>query len=144
MLCCRPAVVSGNAHLSIATGGWPTVGAARYMSPELFEQNVVDLHMVDVYAYAIVLWQLLSRGGVPFDEVARGDYRAIRDAVGRCGERPDVDAVVVPSTDDAMRRALRQLLLDAWKVQPTARPSFVAIVDVLQPSAAVLQMRSEV
>lgn len=113
------------------------VATPEFMSPEFFTQQVNDFQKVDTYAFAIVLWQLLSRGALPFGDT-RG-YQNLKNAVVKRGERPDLSLIDVPTPN--VKEKLFQLIQTMWQDHASARPSFVGIVDILAPMLAVEQMK---
>jgi len=79
----------------------------------------------DVYAYGIVMWQILTFGEIPFDGFTA---TCIRQCV-KTGDRPDSYplnfSLTLPST-------YINLMKECWQQRPENRPSFSLIVGSLQ------------
>lgn len=90
----------------------------RWMAPELFEENPDYTIACDVYSFAIVLWELLSRQR-PFHHL---HYELIALRVTQ-GHRP-----VIPVTIPVSLQTLLQL---CWLQKPTDRPSMKDVIKTL-------------
>ena len=93
------------------------IGTPHWMAPELLGQDGTYDMKVDVYAYAILLWEICS-SSVPYKGIAPAQVIArviINDM------RPPVPENATP--------ALKQLIVSAWQRDPTKRPTFVDIVN---------------
>mmetsp|Transcript_13534 Transcript_13534/g.29719 ORF Transcript_13534/g.29719 Transcript_13534/m.29719 type:complete len:287 (-) Transcript_13534:354-1214(-) len=88
------------------------VGTCLWMAPEVATKHYDE--KVDVYSFAIVMFELLSCA-IPF---AGHMIRDIRPAVSR-GVRPDLDAV-----DFGTPAELTNLMVRCWAHLPTDRPAF--------------------
>ena len=116
----------------------PQLGTPMYMAPELFghgravakgkgpqakgkckPRSLTDYQRHDVYAYAIVLWELFAEA-VPFADEDFGSPFELAFHV-RDGGRPE-------PTPDSMPEALQELMYQAWDTDPGERPSFTEIV----------------
>ncbi|KAH0790504.1 TKL family protein kinase [Histomonas meleagridis] len=91
------------------------VGTVHWMAPELFVSSSYD-YKVDVYAYGILLWELLT-GHMPFH-----DMKPMQVAYAVCKEnkRPKIPSKTPPS--------LRDLITSCWDQNPSKRPSFKKIL----------------
>ncbi|XP_019182498.1 PREDICTED: serine/threonine-protein kinase Nek1-like [Ipomoea nil] len=104
------------------------VGSFRWMAPEVYsrEQHGITRlttrynHKVDVYSFAIVLWELLTNK-TPFQGK---DNNAIAQAVIN-NERPSLDEEHIP--DD-----IHHLLESCWSNDPLQRPEFSHISELLE------------
>ena len=90
------------------------IGTPHWMAPELFEKHDYT-NKVDVYAYGILLWEMVS-GTHPFK-----GQSAIQIAYSVCKlhERPAIPHRV--------SREMRDLISECWAQDPSARPGFSRI-----------------
>ena len=91
------------------------IGTANWMAPELFESQTYNLK-VDVYAYAILLWEMLAEA-VPFSGL---NQIQIGMAVCTRKERP-----IIPENTPPL---LKKLITSCWHQEPDNRPTFAQIV----------------
>ena len=104
------------------------LGTPWFMAPELYMDDYRDKYtgVVDVYAYAVFLYQLLS----PSEDMTLDDKKAVRSKedwmmrVGRRGARP-----VRP---DGISDFYWDLIKRCWSQNPNERPRFIEILDHLQ------------
>lgn len=92
-------------------------GTCHWMAPEVFKGGNYD-EKVDVYSYAMVLFEIICRE-IPFEE-----SEAV--AVGKLitqGKRPDIEAVPPDCP-----KPLMDLMLQCWAQEPQDRPPFDVIV----------------
>mmetsp|Transcript_1668 Transcript_1668/g.4079 ORF Transcript_1668/g.4079 Transcript_1668/m.4079 type:complete len:96 (+) Transcript_1668:42-329(+) len=73
---------------------------------------------VDVYAFGICLWEMVSRL-IPFDGTPPGQLK--EHIIG--GGRPEVPL--------SCPKSMANLIKDCWQQEATARPSFTKIHDIL-------------
>jgi serine/threonine protein kinase len=90
------------------------VGTPYWMAPEIFEGENYS-HKVDVYAFGVLLWELLTEQ-IPFN--GRSAMQVIT-AVTQRPQRP-----IIPENCPV---GLRQLIECAWDHNPYCRPSFAQI-----------------
>ncbi|KAL6066712.1 Dual specificity protein kinase [Balamuthia mandrillaris] len=92
-------------------------GSPFWMSPELL-RGFPPSEQSDIYAYAVVLWSIMTRTsptiGVPYEETRQ----YMRDVVHKA-RRPPMPLDMFPS--------LRALIEEAWHQDHTKRPSFTEI-----------------
>jgi len=100
----------------LMTGNLGTLG---WMAPELFLGRTYS-EKIDVYSFAIVLWELLSHG-LPFDQIEV--WRIPLMITG--GERPIIPKTNCP--EDFIR-----LIRICWVHHPEQRPSFINIMKYLK------------
>uniref|UniRef100_A0A0D9WL58 Protein kinase domain-containing protein n=1 Tax=Leersia perrieri TaxID=77586 RepID=A0A0D9WL58_9ORYZ len=100
-------------------------GTYRWMAPELY--STVTLrhgekkhynHKVDVYSFAIVLWELLHNK-MPFEGMSN-----LQAAYAAAFKN------IRPSADD-LPGELSEILTTCWKEEPNERPNFTQIVQML-------------
>ncbi|CAJ2642886.1 unnamed protein product [Trifolium pratense] len=93
-------------------------GTYRWMAPEVIEHKPYD-HKVDVFSFAIVLWELLT-GKLPYEHLS-----PLQAAVGvvHKGLRPKIPRHTHPK--------LVELLQWCWHQDPSLRPNFSEILEFL-------------
>ncbi|XP_062163679.1 serine/threonine-protein kinase STY17-like isoform X2 [Alnus glutinosa] len=101
-------------------------GTYRWMAPELIEHKAYD-HKVDVFSFGVLLWELLTRK-LPYEHLT-----PLQAAVGvvQKGLRPTIPADTHPK--------LVELLERCWQQDPSLRPEFSEIVQILQHMAKMVE-----
>lgn len=94
------------------------IGTPHWMAPEILDVTHNYTSKVDVYAYGIVLWELVT-SLTPYSGI---DTRAIISEVRTKDIRP-----ILP-TSDVLNPSLRDLITQCWDRNPDVRPSFDEIV----------------
>jgi len=105
-----------------------TIGTLTWMAPEIFN-NQMYTEKADVYSYAIVLWEIMTRQ-MPFADLPSFN---IPVAVTK-GERPSFPKDVQTHPDAV------KLIKACWSGKPKLRPSFSEIVTEL---TRIIQNRSQ-
>ncbi|AQK50105.1 Serine/threonine-protein kinase HT1 [Zea mays] len=110
----------GVARIEVKTEGMtPETGTYRWMAPEMIQHRPYN-QKVDVYSFAIVLWELVT-GNVPF-----ANMTAVQAAfaVVNKGVRPAIPHDCLPALGEIMTRC--------WDANPEVRPPFTEIVRMLE------------
>lgn len=94
-------------------------GSPIWMGPEVLQGLPTD-EKSDVYAFGIVLWELLTRKP-PFAH--HNDIKTFMKAIVEKGERPPIPEGTLPS--------LKELMENCWHANPVKRPSFAEILKAL-------------
>ncbi|XWS29146.1 hypothetical protein CRYUN_Cryun24cG0003300 [Craigia yunnanensis] len=97
-------------------------GTYRWMAPEVIEHKPYD-HKADVFSFAIALWELLT-GELPYALLT-----PLQAAVGV------VQKSLRPTIPKNTHPRLGELLERCWQQDPTQRPNFSEIIDILQQIA---------
>ncbi|PRP88917.1 hypothetical protein PROFUN_00385 [Planoprotostelium fungivorum] len=88
-----------------------------WLAPEIMVGRPYD-EKSDVYSFAIILWEMLSRK-MPFDEFPFANwYSQLEDSIV-AGTRPTVPGKTHPG--------YKRLIIDCWSGNPAHRPSFTEI-----------------
>jgi len=94
-------------------------GSLRYMAPEVALSKPYS-HRAEVFAFATLLWQMLSHERPFADCDVNGFYRRVCHA----GERPKIP----PN----LPAPLAEMLTRCWDINPAKRPEFTDIIPVLE------------
>ena len=102
------------------------IGTPHWMAPELFLTSDYT-NKVDVYAYAIMMWELLTES-TPFK-----GYNGQQIAMAVCNrnERP----VLPPNTP----KKIKTFIVRCWDMNPDKRPSFEQICKVLDDKKVMFE-----
>lgn len=103
----------------------------RYAAPEVFQNfhshQVLSVPLSqkgDIYAYSIILWELLTRN-IPWKDLSLEETEA---AVLK-GERP-----IVPVEDeDPLRNVLREVMQVCWAQESQKRPAINEVIIQMEP-----------
>ena len=101
------------------------IGTVSWVAPELFAKKLYT-EKADVYSYAIILWELVTRQ-MPFGDI---EAFSVPLMVSR-GERPDL------SKDIPIE--WRKLIKACWHQKPTSRPAFKKILVKLRSMLTALR-----
>jgi len=107
------------------------VGSPIWMAPEVLSGHLAS-EKSDVYAYAIVLWEILTRKS-PFANVRSFDE--FLDDV--------IDNHKRPPFPDSIDPGLRALVEACWAPNPKKRPSFAEILDRLDEALINISIKDE-
>ncbi|KAG8497647.1 hypothetical protein CXB51_008852 [Gossypium anomalum] len=94
-------------------------GTYRWMAPEVIEHKPYD-HKADVFSFGIALWELLT-GEIPYSLLT-----PLQAAVGV------VQKSLRPTIPKNTHPRLGELLERCWQQDPTQRPDFSEIIEILQ------------
>jgi serine/threonine protein kinase len=100
------------------------LGTPKYMSPEQHQQQQLDIR-TDVYAFAIIVYELLTNGEVPFSNLVEGQRTNVANAVMKWEHAHIYDNALPPSVynrhirPEIDRILLKALSKDANNRQPT-------------------------
>lgn len=117
-------LITNNKHVKICDFGISTVvdvttytsmthgiGTTAYMAPELFDQDSKYNEKVDVYAFGVVLYFVLSKGIMPkFNGI--GGYTKLK----------------IP---DSINSFSQSIIKKCWSINPDERPSFKEIMNLI-------------
>jgi len=94
-------------------------GSVLWMAPEVLLNDELD-NKLDVYAFALVFWETLTRKDL---FVQYTDREIFTEDVARQGVRPPTDDI---------HPILRDILVRSWDRKPENRPSFVELIELLK------------
>eukprot|EP01097_Dermamoeba_algensis_P010016 TRINITY_DN7225_c0_g1_i1.p1 TRINITY_DN7225_c0_g1~~TRINITY_DN7225_c0_g1_i1.p1 ORF type:complete len:535 (-),score=119.92 TRINITY_DN7225_c0_g1_i1:47-1573(-) len=97
-------------------------GTPLYMAPEVLANKPVT-KKVDVYAFGIVMWELLT-GKAPFSH--HNKMKTFSHAICVLRERPPLDALPAGTPESC-----KKLMVRCWDQDPNERPDFEEIVPEL-------------
>ncbi len=92
-----------------------------WLAPEITREEEFN-EKSDIYAYGIILWELLTRKH-PFEDWGFNFMFELEDAVKLEKKRPDIP----PECPEQLAKLVR----DCWEDDPTLRPSFSDIMELL-------------
>uniref|UniRef100_A0A7N0UGI1 non-specific serine/threonine protein kinase n=1 Tax=Kalanchoe fedtschenkoi TaxID=63787 RepID=A0A7N0UGI1_KALFE len=97
-------------------------GTYRWMAPEVIEHQAYN-HKADIFSFGILLWELLT-GELPYSQLT-----PLQAAVGV------VQKGIRPAIPNDAHPKLAALLWKCWQQDPTLRPNFSEIIQILQDIA---------
>ena len=101
------------------------VGTVMWMAPEMLNpKNKVYDSKVDVYSFAIVMWELFSRK-LPYSGI--DNPLEIIEYVRFEGGRPDCNLI-----DKNTPKSAIELMKKCWDPSPNNRPTIIEVVDLLK------------
>jgi serine/threonine protein kinase len=98
------------------------VGTPLWMAPEVLEGKKSYDNKIDVYAYGIVLFEILTQT-MPWMEIPEVHYMRELTAAVLAGRRP-----IIPPGTPCPDDAYLHLMEKCWAQQPKERPSFAEVV----------------
>jgi len=91
-------------------------GTPVYMAPEMLDRKAFDGFKTDVYAFAVIVWEILT-SEIPFEEFT--EFKPFRKAV--------VEEKMRPILPDDTPECIVLLLNRCWHEDPQSRPTFTEI-----------------
>ena len=108
------------------------VGSVQWMAPELLQNynsdNITD--KVDVYSFGIIIWEMYSRTQ-PYKGMS---VSQIINFVCNEKGRPNCDLIA----KDDMPKGLFELMTKCWDKNPSSRPTFEEILEILNETCGVI------
>ena len=101
------------------------VGSVQWMAPELIQNNNSDniTEKVDVYSFGIIIWEIYARAQ-PYKGMS---VSQIINYVCNEKGRPNCDLI----DKDEIPKGLFELMKKCWDKNPTSRPDFEEILEIL-------------
>ena len=90
------------------------IGTLKFMAPEMLNEDDHYDNKIDVYAFGIILFFIMTNGNYP--KIRIGDV-----SMGKKAPIPDY-----------INEFTRNLILRCWSTEPKDRPSFIEIVDEIK------------
>ncbi|KAJ9550380.1 hypothetical protein OSB04_014425 [Centaurea solstitialis] len=101
-------------------------GTYRWMAPEVIEHKPYD-HKADVFSFGVVLWELLT-GKLPYEYLT-----PVQAAIGV------VQKNLRPTIPKNTQPKLTELLGKCWQKDPSLRPDFTEIIDILKKISSQIE-----
>jgi len=100
-------------------------GTFPYMAPELFEKfpRLEYDAKVDVYAFGLVIWEILSKKKIPHHRITSGDDSSMTSNV--------IGAFPTPPLCESWDSRLRDIIKACWTLNPKNRPSSAEVDQLL-------------
>jgi len=108
------------AMVDVTTGKYTFIGTEIWMAPEVYDMNYDN--KVDSYSFGLVLWTMLT-GITPFHKFEKSPSFYVQIAKGKREEFPIFTPPIHPD--------LKQLIESCWDPDPTHRPDFNQILEIL-------------
>lgn len=106
--------------LDVQTEIKDAVGPIRWMAPESLSNHIYSVK-TDVYSFGILLWEILSDGQIPLEEVELTELGIRRR-----------DENLVPKIPENAPQVLASICTSCWETDPDLRPTFKMIARKLQ------------
>ncbi|XP_034829845.1 tyrosine kinase receptor Cad96Ca isoform X1 [Maniola hyperantus] len=91
----------------------------RWMAPESLYDDIFSVKS-DIWSFGVLLWEIVTLGSTPYPGLSAGDVmRKVRE--GHRLEKPE-----------HCRRELYNIMYYCWEVEPTTRPDFKEVVNMLE------------
>eukprot|EP00026_Physarum_polycephalum_P006422 Phypoly_transcript_06464.p1 GENE.Phypoly_transcript_06464~~Phypoly_transcript_06464.p1 ORF type:complete len:474 (-),score=78.83 Phypoly_transcript_06464:61-1482(-) len=110
----------------------PAAGTLFYVAPEIFTDNPIT-NKVDVFAFGIVLWELLHPN-TPLYPTVRGQQE-YELTIARLGKRMNIS--------NNLPKPLSQLIQDCWATDPEQRPTMVEVHSRLSEIDTLIQQQTK-
>ena len=105
------------------------LGTVFWMAPEVFSGDGTYTKSVDVFSFGVLLWEIVTRE-TPYNDLPSW---SVPDKV-IAGER-----LTIPSSCPI---ELKNLIESCWHQNPSRRPTFSQIVEIVKPKVDYLALRS--
>ncbi|VVD04686.1 unnamed protein product, partial [Leptidea sinapis] len=91
----------------------------RWMAPESLYDDIFSVKS-DIWSFGVLLWEIVTLGSTPYPGLSAGDVmRKVRD--GHRLEKPE-----------HCRRELYNIMYYCWDAEPSSRPEFKEVVEMLE------------
>jgi len=88
----------------------------KWMSPESIRNNISN-PQTDVWSYGVVMWELMTRGATPYEDLLNADLLSYLEAGKRLPCPPYCPQI------------LYEIILKCWHLNPKMRPTFDELVE---------------
>ena len=114
----------------VSTHGASLAGPIRWMAPESLQRRMYSLKS-DVWAYGVLVWEILTLGLVPYHAIPTDEAVAAAVVSGKRLERPE-----------HCPEAVWAVLLSCWRDRPKDRPTMAEILAKLQVAFAAQMFKA--
>jgi len=105
------------------------IGTPVYMAPELLLGEAYDPAKRDSYAFAILIWSIISAGAFPYQHLKNQNHFHVLLHVSNGGR---------PTVDESWSQDLQALMCSCWAADADSRPSFIQISEQADVSLSLV------